>query len=48
MDINAPLKLGNQTTSTGATAGVGTLPATPEGFYEVQINGVVRKVPFYV
>lgn len=34
---------------TAATAGAGgsTLPATPEGFILVNINGTVRKMPYY-
>lgn len=42
------LTLQNQTTATSATAGVGTaLPATPEGYLEIDINGTTQKIPYY-
>nr|QBK85810.1 MAG: hypothetical protein LCMAC101_04050 [Marseillevirus LCMAC101] len=31
----------------GATAGAGVLPATPEAFWPVMINGTVYKIPLY-
>ncbi len=38
-----------QTTKTAATAtaGVGALPATPEGFIIVYVNGAQKKIPYY-
>lgn len=35
------------TPATTATAGAGTLPATPEGFITIFVNGTEMKVPFY-
>lgn len=35
------------TTATTATAGGGTLPATPQGFIVVNIAGTNFKVPYY-
>ena len=49
-DINlaAPLKLTSQTVDTSATSGAASsLPASPEGYLEIKINGVNRKIPFY-
>ena len=49
-DINlaAPLKLTSQTVDTSATSGsASSLPALPEGYLEIKINGVNRKIPFY-
>jgi hypothetical protein len=34
-------------TAATATAGAGTLPATPEAFLQVTINGTTRKIPYY-
>ena len=47
--LTAPLKLSNQTegpTSPSAGAG-GALPATPEGYLTIVLNGVNRQIPFY-
>lgn len=33
--------------ATTATAGAGTLPATPVGFITIYVNGTERKVAFY-
>ncbi len=39
----------NGLTTAGANIGAGNaLPALPEGYLEVNINGTVRKIPFYV
>lgn len=42
------LTLGEQTVAAGASAGAGALPATPEAFLTVTINGNVRKIPLYL
>ncbi len=34
-------------TASSATAGAATLPANPEGFITISINGVTKKVPYY-
>ncbi|MHB1050984.1 MAG: hypothetical protein ACYC09_12965 [Bacteroidota bacterium] len=34
-------------TAATATAGAGTLPAAPEGFIEVYVNGALKKIPYY-
>jgi hypothetical protein len=34
-------------TAATASAGAGSLPATPEGFLQVTINGTTRKIPYY-
>lgn len=46
---NGTLKLVNATTATtvGAAGGGAALPATPEGYLSVTINGTARKIPFY-
>lgn len=47
LDANG-LRLLNHTNSTSATAGGATaLPATPQGYVTVNINGVARKIPYY-
>lgn len=35
------------TTTTVATSGAQTLPAGPEGFITIQVNGVDKKIPYY-
>jgi len=35
------------TPATTASAGAGTLPATPAGFITIYVNGAEKKVPFY-
>jgi hypothetical protein len=35
-------------TAATANAGAGALPATPEGFVTIILNGTVRKIPYYV
>ena len=46
--LTKPLKLSSQTVATAATAGAGSaLPATPQGYIEVVINGTNRKIPFF-
>jgi len=37
----------NTTVATTASAGAQTLPATPEGFVTININGTDRKIPYY-
>lgn len=34
-------------TSTTATAGAQSLPANPDGFIQIYVNGVAKKVPYY-
>jgi hypothetical protein len=41
------LNLLNFSSATTATAGSATLPAAPEGFIEVTVNGESKKVPYY-
>ncbi|CAB4123430.1 hypothetical protein UFOVP43_11 [uncultured Caudovirales phage] len=41
------LNLLNFSSSTTATAGSGTLPASPVGFINVTVNGKPFKVPYY-
>ena len=43
-----PSVLTAATTTTSATLGVGSaLPATPEGFLSVSINGTIYKMPYF-
>lgn len=41
------LKITNITTSTTASNGAQVLPANPDGFIVVYINGVAKKIPYY-
>lgn len=41
------LNMMNNTSSTTATTGAGTLPANPVGFMNVTIEGKPYKVPYY-
>ena len=41
------LNLLNFTSAPTATAGGATLPADPEGFIEITVNGESKKVPYY-
>lgn len=41
------LNLLNFSSASTATAGGATLPAAPEGFIEVTVNGESKKVPYY-
>lgn len=45
--LNAGVLTLNVTTTAGATAGGGVLPATPRGFIGCTINGTARKIPYY-
>lgn len=48
IQLNNQLQLQSQTTSTSASSGAATtLPANPQGYLSVTINGVSRKMPFY-
>lgn len=48
LEFAQPLRLQSQTVATAATAGAGSaLPATPQGYIEVVINGTNRKIPFF-
>ena len=40
-------EIDEQDVTLAASAGAAALPATPEGFEKVKINGTIRKVPFY-
>lgn len=42
------LTIAQQTVAAGATAGAGALPATPQEFLTVTVNGNVRKIPLYL
>ncbi len=48
--LDQPLKLTGQTTTTSspASGAAGALPANPEGYLDVTINGTLRKLPFYL
>lgn len=41
------LNLLNFTSAPTATAGAATLPAAPDGFIEITVNGESKKVPYY-
>jgi len=41
------LNILNFSSSSSATAGSSTLPATPEGFITITVNGKAKKVPYY-
>lgn len=41
------LNLLNYQSSSSATAGSATLPATPAGFIEITVDGESKKVPYY-
>jgi hypothetical protein len=41
------LNLLNFSSAATATAGSATLPANPEGFIEVTVNGESKKIPYY-
>jgi hypothetical protein len=41
------LNLLNFSSASTATAGSATLPAAPEGFIEITVNGESKKVPYY-
>ena len=46
--IDRQLKLTNSSTGTAATAGGSSaLPATPQGYLRIEVDGVLRKFPFY-
>jgi len=47
LHVAGDLTLSSATTATTATAGAETLPANPEGFLVVSINGTSRKIPYY-
>ena len=48
LEFTQPLRFQSQTVATSATAGAGSaLPATPQGYIEVVINGINRKIPFF-
>ena len=48
LEFTQPLRFQSQTVATSATAGAGSaLPATPQGYIEVVINGTNRKIPFF-
>lgn len=47
--LDQPMRWSNQSVFTTATAGAASaLPATPEGYVVVNINGTNRKLPYYV
>jgi hypothetical protein len=41
------LNLLNFSSATTATAGSASLPANPEGFIEVTVNGESKRIPYY-
>lgn len=45
--VSGALHLINTTTAAAASAGGAALPATPQGFVVVDINGTSRKIPYY-
>ncbi len=45
--FKSPLKLANQSTSTSAVSGAGSLPANPVGFLNCSLNGSIVKIPYY-
>jgi hypothetical protein len=45
--VNKDIRLQNNTTTTTATSGISNLPSNPQGFLSININGTVRKIPFY-
>jgi hypothetical protein len=48
IEIHQPLTLQTQTVDTSATSGpASSLPSSPQGYLEIKINGVNRKIPFY-
>jgi hypothetical protein len=47
LDVAGDISVSSATTSTTATAGAQTLPASPVGFLVVSINGTSRKIPYY-
>jgi hypothetical protein len=47
LHVAGDLTISSATTATTATAGAETLPANPEGFLVVSINGTSRKIPYY-
>ena len=47
LHVNGDITVSSATTSTTATAGAQTLPANPQGFLVVSINGTSRKIPYY-
>jgi hypothetical protein len=47
LHVDGDITVSSATTATTATAGAQTLPANPEGFLVVSINGTSRKIPYY-
>ena len=48
MQFDRTLNLINQSTGTAATAGgASALPALPQGYLRVEVNGTIRKLPYY-
>jgi hypothetical protein len=49
LHVAGDLTLSSSTTATtvGSAGGASALPATPEGYLVVNINGTARKIPFY-
>lgn len=47
LQINGYFSLPISTYSTNATAGGGTLPANPAGFFYMALGGALKKVPYY-
>ena len=47
LHVDGDVTVSNATTATTATAGARTLPANPEDFLVVSINGTSRKIPYY-
>ncbi len=48
MILPQPLDITGQTLTTSATAGAASaLPATPENYFNIEVNGTVYKVPLY-
>jgi hypothetical protein len=49
LHVNGDLTVQSATTSTtvGAAGAASALPATPEGYLVININGTARKIPFY-
>lgn len=46
LHVDGDIRNDNRTT-TGATAGADTLPSNPVGFWEVNLDGTERKIPYY-
>jgi hypothetical protein len=46
--FNAIFPISTNSIASTASAGTGTLPATPQSFLNVNINGTAYKVPLYL